>query len=323
MSSFSNGPGGRSPSIRPISPARYIPLITIGAIALVAIVALLNATTIVDAGTRGVVKTFGEVTGVFDEGLHFRTPFVTSVVPVDVKTQRLVSESSAASRDLQIVTTQVVLNYRADPTRVADLVREVGTDYEAKIIDPAIQESVKAATAQFTAENLITQRPLVSESIREVLNERLTARGIIVEEVSITEFNFSAEFSRAIEAKQVAEQDALRAERELRRAQIEAQQQVARAEAEAEARLQVARAEAEALRLQREVISPELLQLRFIERWDGILPRFMGGDSGLVPFVNIPQEELEAGRPAAPAPTTAPATAQPAPTEQPSAPEAP
>ncbi|MFO7170630.1 MAG: prohibitin family protein [Chloroflexota bacterium] len=294
-------------------------LVTLGVVALVAVFALMSSTVVVDAGTRAVVKTFGEVTGVYDEGLHFRAPFVTSVVPVDVKTQRLVSESSAASRDLQIVTTQVVLNYRPDPEQVANLVREVGTDYESKIIDPAIQESVKAATAQFTAENLITQRPLVSESIRNVLNERLTPRGILVEEVSITEFNFSEEFSRAIEAKQVAEQDALRAERELRRAQIEAQQQVARAEAEAEARLQVARAEAEALRLQREVISPELLQLRFIERWDGILPRFMGGDTGLVPFVSLPADDLAAE--AQPAPRTeapAPAPVQP---EAPAEPE--
>jgi regulator of protease activity HflC (stomatin/prohibitin superfamily) len=286
----------------------YGALTVIAVIGAIAIFALVNATTVVDAGTRGVVKTFGEVTGVFDEGLHFRAPFVTEVVPVDVKTQRLTSESSAASRDLQIVTTQVVLNYRVDPDSVATLVREIGVDYEAKIIDPAIQESVKAATAQFTAENLITQRPLVSDSIRQVLNERLTPRGIIVEEVSITEFNFSEEFSRAIEAKQVAEQDALRAERELRRAQIEAQQQVARAEAEAEARLQIARAEAEALRLQREVISPELLQLRFIERWNGILPRFMSGDSGLVPLINIPASELEETPAAAtpPAPATEP-----------------
>jgi regulator of protease activity HflC (stomatin/prohibitin superfamily) len=286
----------------------YGALTVIAVIGAIAIFALVNATTVVDAGTRGVVKTFGEVTGVFDEGLHFRAPFVTEVVPVDVKTRRLTSESSAASRDLQIVTTQVVLNYRVDPDSVATLVREIGVDYEAKIIDPAIQESVKAATAQFTAENLITQRPLVSDSIRQVLNERLTPRGIIVEEVSITEFNFSEEFSRAIEAKQVAEQDALRAERELRRAQIEAQQQVARAEAEAEARLQIARAEAEALRLQREVISPELLQLRFIERWNGILPRFMSGDSGLVPLINIPASELEETPAAAtpPAPATEP-----------------
>jgi regulator of protease activity HflC (stomatin/prohibitin superfamily) len=307
----SNGPG------RSVQAPRGIPyglLTGVVVVVVILVFVLTNAVTVVQAGTRGVVKTFGEVTAVFDEGLHFRMPFVTDVIPVDVKTQRMVSSSSAASADLQIVTTQVVLNYRADPDQVGDLVREIGVDYEAKVIDPAIQESVKAATAQFTAENLIIQRPLVSDSIRQVLLQRLAPRGILVEEVSITEFNFSEEFSRAIESKQVAEQDALRAERELRRAQIEAQQQVARAEAEAEAKLAVAKAEAESLRLQREVISAELLQLRFIERWDGILPRFMSGDSGMVPFLNIPTTDLES------VPVTQP-TALPG--EQPTEPVAP
>ncbi|RRR66533.1 MAG: prohibitin family protein [Candidatus Viridilinea halotolerans] len=301
-----------------MQPQRGLPygVLTSGIIIVMLIVfALSNATAVVETGTRGVVKTFGQVTGVFGEGLHFRLPFVTNVVIIDIKTQRMVSSSSAASRDLQIVTTQVVLNYRADPEKVGELVTTIGVNYESIIIDPAIQESVKAATAQFTAENLITQRPLVSESIREVLLERLAPRGIIVEDVSITEFNFSDEFSRAIEAKQVAEQDALRAERELRRAQIEAQQQVARAQAEAEANLEVARAEAEALRLQREVISPELLQLRFIERWDGVLPRFMTGDTGLLPLINIPAGELEEA--ASAAPTAAPPAPAPAPAPEP------
>jgi regulator of protease activity HflC (stomatin/prohibitin superfamily) len=268
-------------------------IVSVCVVLIIALVVVFNSFTVVDAGTRGVVKTFGEVTGVFEEGLHFRTPLVTSVVPVDVKTRRYESNSSAASRDLQIVTTQVVLNYHPDPAAVGTLVRDIGTDYEPKVIDPAIQESVKAATARFTAEELITQRPLVSESIKDVLGTRLIPRGIIVEDVSITEFNFSPEFSKAIEAKQVAEQDALRAERELRRVQIEAQQQVAQADAQAEARLKVARAEAEALRLQREVISPALLQLRFIEKWDGVLPRFSAGDTGMIPLVSIPQEELQ------------------------------
>ncbi len=287
-------------------------LIVVGIIALIALVALFNSYTIVEAGSRAVVKTFGEVTDVFDEGLHFRTPFITSVTIVDVKTQRLASTSSAASRDLQFVTTQVVLNYSPDPAQVGTLVREIGTDYEQKIIDPAIQESVKAATAQFTAEQLITQRPLVSSSIRDVLVERLGSRGIRVEEVSITDFNFSDEFSRAIEAKQVAEQDALRAERELERARIEAQQQVARADAEAQARLRVAEAEAEALRLQREVISPALLQLRFIEKWNGVLPRFTTGEGGIMPLINIPAEDFqEAPVSVAPAPQPAPVPDQP------------
>ncbi len=279
-------------------------------IAIIVLIALFNSYTVVDAGTRGVVKRFGEVSNVFDEGLHFRTPFITEVVNMNVKTQRYPSSSSAASKDLQIVSTQVVLNYSLSPDEVGRLVREVGTDYEQVLIDPAVQESVKAATAEFTAEQLITQRPLVSESIREVLKTRLEPRGIRVEDLSITEFNFSEEFARAIESKQVAEQDALRAERELDRARIEAQQQVARAEAEAEALLVVAQSEAEALRLQREVISPQLLQLRFIEKWDGILPRITAGDTGFTPLIQIPAEEFAAqpapAAPSAPEPTSVP-----------------
>jgi prohibitin 2 len=149
--------------------------------------------------------------------------------------------------------------------------------------------------------------------------QRLAPRGILVEGLSITEFNFSAEFSKAIESKQVAEQDALRAERELRQVQIEVQQRVAQAEAEAMARLSIAQAEAEALRLQRAVISPALLQLRYIEKWNGVLPRFTSGDSGLVPLVNIPEEDPEpqpaAAVPTASAPTTIPA--EPVPTAVP------
>lgn len=282
-------PGRTFQDQNPGSAGRAMPTLFIIGFIIIAVAFLgSNAVTTVEAGTRGVLKTFGEITAVLEEGLHFRTPFVTTVTVVEVRTQRYESNSTAASRDLQTVTTQVVINYRPDPLQVDRLVREVGVDYERRVVDPAIQEAIKAATARFTAEELITRRPEVSDLIQQVLSERLTPRGVIVETVSITDFNFSAEFARAIEAKQVAEQDALRATRELERAQIEAQQQVARAEAEAKARLEVARAEAEALRLQREVISAELLQLRFIERWDGVMPRFMGGDGGVLPMLNIP-----------------------------------
>jgi multidrug efflux pump subunit AcrA (membrane-fusion protein) len=128
-----------------------------------------------------------------------------------------------------------------------------------------------------------------------VLSERLTPRNITIEEVSITEFQFSDEFNRAIESKQVAQQNALRAEQELRRAQIDSQRQVAEAEAQAEARIAVAQAEAEALRLQREVISPELLQLRFIEKWNGVLPRFTGGGGsagGFTSLISLPADDV-------------------------------
>ncbi len=299
--------GGFGGGDQPVSNRAVTLLVGAGVALLLIALVLLNSYTVIEAGTRGVLKNFGQIVGVLGEGLHFRAPFISTVTVVDVKTQRYESNATAASRDLQIVSTQVVLNYRPDPNTVDTLVREIGPEYERRIVDPAVQEALKAATAQFTAEELITKRPEVSAAIQDVLESRLSVRGILVESVAITDFNFSEEFTRAIEAKQVAEQDALRAQNELRRAQVEAQQQVARAEAEAKARLEVARAEAEALRLQREVISPALLQLRFIERWDGVLPRFMGGgdSNSVLPMFMVPADELTA--PASPArPTPAP-----------------
>jgi regulator of protease activity HflC (stomatin/prohibitin superfamily) len=216
----------------------------------------------------------------------------------------------------------VVLNYRVNPGAVGELIETIGLDYENVVIDPAIQESVKAATAEFNAEQLITLRPQVSQSIEDVLVARLETRGIEVQEVSITEFGFQEEFSRAIEQKQVAEQDALRAERELQRARIEAQQQVARAEAEAASRravaeadadalLVVAQAEAEALRIQSEFVTPPLLQLRFIENWDGVLPRIMSGEGSLGTLISLPADDVLSSPPpqagnAPPTPTPSP-----------------
>ena len=306
------------PGQLPQIPARFGTLaMGLGLVIAIGIGALLNSITVINAGTRGVTMTFGEITAVKSEGLHFRAPFITQVIPVDIRTQRHESSSSAASRDLQVVSTQVVLNYRPDPEQVENLLRTIGPNYVPVVVEPALQEALKAATAQFTAEELITQRPLVSEQIRQALIERLAPRGIVVEDLSITEFAFSEEFRAAIESKQVAEQNALRAEQELRRAQIEAQQQVARAEAEAEARLAIAQAEAEALRLQREVISPELLQLRFIEAWNGTLPQFMAGDeTNLMPMISagtLPAVVPAAAEQRTPEPLTGEAVAPQAP----------
>lgn len=262
----------------------------LGMVVLIAVMILINSYTIVDAGTRGVVKTFGDVTSVLPEGLHFRVPFITSVTHVNVKTQKQESRATAASNDLQTVETTIVLNYRPEPASVGELIENIGPDYVAVVVEPAIQESVKAATAQFNAEELITQRPEVRDAIRDDLIDRLTAYNINVQTVSITNFSFSADFANAVERKQVAEQEAQQAERVLDRVRTESQQRVARAEAEAEARLVEAQAEAEALRLQREVISAELLQLRFIEKWNGTLPVFLSGESGMVPLIDVPTD---------------------------------
>ncbi len=229
----------------------------------------------IGAGERGVVfSKFGGVQErVLSEGWQFKMPFVESVVPIDVKIQKSETQASASSRDLQIVSSVIALNYHVDPAAVNRVYQDVGLAYEARIIAPAVQESLKAVTAQFTAEELITKRDEVSSRIKESLTARLGRRNIIVDEFSITDLDFSEVFAASIEAKQVAEQQALKARQDLERVKIEAEQKLAEAKAEAEAQ-----------RVQRETITAELIQLRAIEKWDGKLPEVTGG---AVPFLDV------------------------------------
>lgn len=230
---------------------------------------------VVPAGDRGVK--FNMFTGVvkqsLTEGFHFKIPFVESVKLMEVRTQKVETPSSAASKDLQVVTSTIALNFHVDPEKAADIYQTIGLNYRERIIDPVIQESVKAVTAKFTAEELITRRQEVKEEIRKVLFARLATSHMIVDDFSIVDFDFSKEFNTAIESKQTAEQLALKARRDLERIKIEAEQ-----------KLTQARAEAEAQRLLRQNISSEIIQLRAIEKWDGKLPQVT---SGAVPFVNV------------------------------------
>jgi prohibitin 2 len=272
----------------PKSKLRFVPITLIAVFVILFLAA--SSLAFVGAGERGVLLTWGKVEpNVLGEGLHFKMPIAQSVTNIDVKTQRFSGGASAASKDLQIVSTDIVLNYHLVADDVNDIYQNVGNlkSVEDKVIDPTIQESVKASTALFNAEELITQRPVVKEKIKEILIDRLTQRGIVVEDISITNFEFSPEFSNAIEQKQVAEQEALKAERILQRITIEAQQAREAAAGRADARLIEAKAEAEAINIQGEALraNGEVLQLRQIEKWDGILPRVLLGNDGNSPLI--------------------------------------
>ncbi|MDY0186636.1 MAG: prohibitin family protein [Syntrophus sp. (in: bacteria)] len=236
----------------------------------------------VGPGQRGVVLNFGAVQkNVLDEGLHPRIPVMQEIVLVDVKVQKAETEAAAASKDLQDVTSRVALNYHIVPERANIVYQKLGVQFKERIIDPAIQEVVKAVTANYTAEELITKRPSVSEAMRLALTERLMANNIAVDAFSIVVFSFSPVFTEAIEAKQTAEQLALKARRDLERIKIEAEQKIT-----------AAKAEAESLKLQKANISPDLIELRkieanmkAIEKWNGILPQVTG--SGAIPMIGL------------------------------------
>jgi prohibitin 2 len=299
------GSGVSRPLIRIIIP------IIIGII-IIAIIAM-SSVRIVEAGNRGVLVQFGNVdTDVsLDEGLHFVVPFRDNVVQMEVRTQKVVENAASASKDLQDVSTQVALNYHLNPDRAQIVYQQLGYDYGNRVITPAIQESVKQVTARFNAEELITKRETVKNQIEEQIKARLAPYNIVVDAISITEFQFSQQFRTAVEAKVEAQQRALQAQNELRRIQIEAQQNEAKAIGEQKANIARAEGEAQAITIIDQQLrnNPTYLEWLKSTKWDGKLPLVTGGGAGgqaVTPFIEIPTSRGEAGQTAAAGNTTVP-----------------
>lgn len=249
---------------------------------------------IVGAGERGVV--FSQTQGVkpmsYDEGFHFKTPFIEDATKLPVRTQLYSVKASASSKDLQIVHTEVGVNYHIVPEAVHKLYQEIGQDYQEKVIVPAVQEAVKAVTAEANAEELITKREVVKSELEQALRNRLTNYHLIVETVSITNFDFSPEFNVAIEAKVTAEQNALAEENKVRIEEAKAKQKIAEAQGNAESIRLNAIAEAEKVRVVNEQLakSANYVQLELIKRWDGRLPTIQGSQ-GMILQMPFPTQQ--------------------------------
>lgn len=235
----------------------------------------------VPAGHCAIVVRFGAVRNTLSSGLRITAPLIDDVVRMDLRVRKIVAQgTSVASKDLQDIKMDVAVNYRLEPEHAATIYRTVGVKHDDILIAPAIQESVKAVTATYSAEQLITMRVEVSRAMEARLSEKLAKYGIVIDSLNIVNFDFSPEFTAAIEQKQAAQQLAEKAKRDLERIKTEAEQKIVQA-----------KAEAEALRIQRMDITPDLLKLReieanmkAIEKWDGHLPSVTGGS---VPFVGV------------------------------------
>lgn len=244
---------------------------------------LISCFAIVPSGYRGVVLRFDAVTDrVLGEGINLKIPFIERVVAADVQLQRNDYPSAAASRDLQAVSTTVTVNWRRSADSVVDSYQDRRFQEDDRVIPNAVAEAVKAATAQYAAEDLIIQRAAVKSDIQAALTERLGTFGLAVDDVQITDFDFSDVFNNSIEAKVVAEQAALEEQNRLVQIQAQADQRVVRATAEAEE-----------LRLKRQEVTPELIELRRIElqqlaldRWDGTLPQYIT-EASPVPVIDL------------------------------------
>ncbi|MBE6875625.1 MAG: prohibitin family protein [Ruminococcus sp.] len=264
-------------------------------IALAALIIIGNAATIVPAGHTGVVVTLGQVSqNVLSEGFHFKAPFVQNVQNVSNKIQVYEAPASAVSKDLQTVSSTIAVNYRLVSNMSAQMYQNVGTDYQTVLITPVVQECMKAATAKYTAEELITKRTAVGDEVKTELDNKLNDYGIYIEKFNIVNFDFSAEFNAAIEAKQVAEQNLIKTQTEQKQqiviAEAEAKKKVIAANAEAEAIRAKAEAQADANKKIEESLSNKVLMYNQIDKWDGVMPKVTSGNSSSL-MIDIPIEE--------------------------------
>lgn len=240
-------------------------------IAIVCLAIMSNFFAIVNAGERGVMMQFGKVQEqILGEGLHVIVPIVHTVQKLSVRVQKQEISAEASSKDLQDVFTDVALNWHIIPEEANAIFQQIGDEKAVvdRIIDPAVEEVLKAVMAKYTAEEIITKRGEVKAGVDDSLTLRLVAYHIAVDDLSLVHVHFSERFSDAVEAKQIAEQEAKRGEF-----------LALKAVKEAEAKVNLAKGEAEVQRLLRDNLTPELLERQAIEKWNGKLPLIVGDGS--------------------------------------------
>lgn len=279
--SYSSSP--KKPQLTEAGIKKIVKWSVIGILAILILKLVFGSFYTVKTGNVGVLYSFGKLSRVVEPGINFKTPFVDSVRMFDTTIGKEEVSANAASKDLQNSTTTVAINYSVDRDNVESLIKTVGWEYKSRIIDPAIQESVKSVTARYSAEELIQKRELIKDEIKAILAARVQKDFILVHEVSITNFQFSGGFNAAIEAKQTAVQEALAAKNALERVKYEAEQKIA-----------TARAEAETIKIQSEAITKqggqEYVMLQLIKTWDGkaCTSNCYGSGTNLpIPFMSV------------------------------------
>lgn len=240
-------------------------------ISILLVILFFNSWFIVEPWYNGFTVTLGKInSSVYSDWLHLKLPFITKAVKYNIQTQKLDAKADASSKDLQTVSASIVVNYKYKESEVVNLYKNVGKEEKVaeKIITPAVQEVFKSVVAKYSAEQLITERSVVSKDIEENLNKRLKDYGIQIQLFNIVNFDFSKSFNDAIEAKVTAEQNALAEKNKLEKVKYESEQKVVAAEAQAKA------IEIQAKAIQNQW-GAEYVKLKWIEKWNGNLPETM------------------------------------------------
>ncbi len=235
----------------------------------------------VPAGSVAVKLRFGKIIDSYTEGIHTKIPFIDQVEKFSVRIKKDSFQTEAFSKDLQTVKLTLAINHRIQPDTIISIYRNLGPDYTNTVLRPMVEEWTKAVLAKYSAEAVISNRVQVAQELDQILKSKMNEKQVIVSDIAITDFDFSPQFLKAVEEKQIAEQEAKRATNLVEKVKKEAEQKILQAEAEAKS-----------LRLQREVVSDNLIklrqveaQLKAIEKWDGRMPTYMAG--GEMPFVMV------------------------------------
>lgn len=236
---------------------------------LILLIIIFGSIRTIKSGQVGIRVRFGKVVSTqMNEGINLKIPIIEKIVKMNIQVQKTEIETESSSKDLQLVNMKLAVNYKIDGKKATDLYKNVGTKYEDVILQPAIQESIKAITSKYTAEELITKRNEVSIESMNELDNKVKKYGIIIDNFNITNFNFSEEFNKAIEEKQVAEQKVLTAKQELEKEKIEAEKKIV-----------TAKAEKEANELKQQTLTDNIIKEKFINKWNGELPKATGSNS--------------------------------------------
>lgn len=266
-------------------------IIIVASVVVIALIFAIRCFSFVPTGHTGVVTLFGKVENyTLDSGIHFKNPFAR-VIKMDNRIQKESVELSCFSSDIQEVEVVFTLNYQISKEYAMNIYKTIGKNYFDTAVSPIITESVKTVAARYTAEDLINKRNELAMTIEADMKEKLLAFNIELVSTSIEDMDFTDAFTNAVEDKQVAAQNKLKAETEAAQkvVEAEAEAQIRRVTAEAEAYEILQRAEAEAQANQKlaESITDRLIEYRYYEVWDGKLPQMVMGES-TTPMVQIP-----------------------------------
>lgn len=258
----------------------YTAKLLVPVIFVAALIVAFSAFFIVPPGEVAIKTRLGSIVDSYSEGMHFKLPIIESITKFSIQIQRADIRTQAFSKDLQTMTSHLAINHRIQKETVVSIYRNLGKDYVTSVLDPIAQELFKAITAKYSADTIIANRAALVEELNVVVKAKLQEKEIIITDISLVDLDFTDQFLKAVEDKQVAEQQAKMSEKLVEKAKKDAEQAIAKS-----------RGEAEALRMQREQVTPQLIELRkvdaqlkAIEKWNGVLPHYVGGG---VPFVSM------------------------------------